>query len=73
MKLKTLQQWLWMFECDWLDEVEVVNEQGERVAYYDGKSSIEDEQLDLVITHCEIVDYCQIKLITNGQYSKLNL
>ena len=73
MKKKRLDQWLWMFEVDYLDIVEVINEDGERVAYYDGKSSIEDEQLDLVITHCEIVDYCQIKLITIGQSSKLNL
>jgi hypothetical protein len=70
MKQKRLDQWLWMFEVDYLDIVEVINEDGERVAYYDGKSSIEDEQLDLVITKCEIIDFREVRLTTNGEYSK---
>lgn len=70
MKQKRLEQWLWMFEVDYLDIVEVINEDGERVAYYDGKSSIEDEQLDLIITKSEIIDFREVRLTTNGEYSK---
>jgi hypothetical protein len=70
MKQKRLDQWLWMFEVDYLDIVEVINEDGERVAYYDGKSSIEDEELNLVIIKCEIIDFREVRLTTNGEYSK---
>lgn len=70
MKNKRLDQWLWMFEVDYLDIVEVINEDGEMVAYYDGKNSIEEEQLDLVIIKCEIIDFRKVRLTTNGEYSR---